>query len=1251
MTERYVADEMYRLRRMILADCHIKGRVVEIKLDPHTNIEGTNTAGKTTLLRVQSLFWGLKPTEAQEAAADKLPMAEYFFPRENSLLIFEYTRPEGQICQVLITSNKDKSILQYRFVNKAYDENDYGSRLDNGNYKPRSVRDIGSTLSAKNIEHSAMMAGSDYKAVIQNNAKHLRKNKNRVSLISYARLYSMCGHSSTLVHQEHNIKSVLSKHGKITAKKKMVAHLLQGSGDQNAFSAPTIDPVEFAALDERVGVLKHFKPKMGKIESMVGLGDRFASLIALISTHKYQLHQVKTHVKESLADAEELFNTLSADEDALKKARETEMDSLNAEASKNTGDREDNDKRISDILRKHNEWSEQDIDSLKSNIAALPSKKRELSDSETRYQAQLSEAEEDQLTYEKQKNKVKDTFEKDVAWQNNLLEAKKTELQEQKTASEARSRSLQNAHNDDKATLQAEYDSEKDAIGEELIRLRVAAENKDQTQDEESKVLSSERDVSDAEVELKGYTDEYIAEVDAEGQKSKDHSDLLDSFNKLSQKVGELEREVEVYENYRHPAGNSLHAFLDESGLDWKSNLGRIIKPELLVSSDLAPALSDLDSHSAFGVILSVDSLEIPDVLQDNEVLGALIEEKKKSHSDACLEKDKVEARLKKIKLELDEIRVSITLLKSRRSTAEDTLTRFKNNREMVLDEVNRAIKERILSSKEQLKLKESELVALKSNYGRGLLRLDDEFRDSSNDEMSNTAGIIQPIELSIRNIESEIEKLTVQKDSHLKAIYQDFKLAQTGKGIDPNETASLKERIDFLHHEITSTEERLDEVRQYDDWYLDIYMGELVKKQEKVETLKRQAADIEKRKASLKKAFNLEIGTLNAKKTGAEQKKRSYSDILGEMGRLHNQCVGFENDSLAPPIDTSLTSLDHAVGELSMLLDEFDQTNNEITKSLKEIESLVSQSGSPTLVGVMSKLYSEAEQSVSVCADSLRDIKRTTYLTREIPRTIKEQLSNIEELQKNGARTYGKKFKQLHGTLQAYHKQIDNESRRLKRAIAENLDLDGISSTEVGLESKIKSLDYWDVLKGLVVEYDKWSDDGFAGLPSEAFLAALSDMKNILPKVSGNMRLEDLFDLYIRVTEYGKSPIDIRTDTQLNGLSSNGMKYLIECKLAMAFTRMLTPSPQTVIHWPVDELGELHGENIVKLFSMLDKNNIVMLGALPQTSQSLRQHFSNVYMINKATNDIERITNHESGFIAQLKARQEEKKKLLDEE
>lgn len=1251
MTDRYIADEMYRLRRMILADCHIKAKVVEIELDGHTNIEGTNTAGKTTLLRVQSLFWGLKPTEAQEWAADKLPMAEYFFPRESSLLIFEYTRPEGQVCQVLITSNKDKSILQYRFVNKAYDENDYGSRLDNGNYKPRSVRDIGSTLSAKNIEHSAMMGGSDYKAVIQNNAKHLRKNKNRGSLSGYARLYSMCGHSSTLVHQEHNIKSVLSKHGKITAKKKMVSHLLQGSGDQNAFSAPTIDPVEFGALDERVGVLKHFKPKMGEIEGMVGLGDRFTSLIALVSTHKYQLHQVKPHVEDSLTNAENLFNTLRAEEDGLTSERDTKMRALNSEESKNDGDRTDNDSRIEKILKKFDEWSDKDIDSLKSNIAALPSKKRELSDSTSLYQHLLDEAKVEQLTYETQKNKVNATCEKDVAGQNSLLDTKKEELQEQETASEDRSRNLQNTHDDDKATLQNEYHSEKDAIGEELRRLGIAAENKDKTQDEESRVLSSERDVSDAEVELKGLTDKYFAEVGAESQKRTDHSDLLGSFNKVSQKVGELEREVEFYENYRHPAGNSLHAFLDESGLDWKSNLGRIIKPELLVSSDLAPALSDLDSHSAFGVTLAVDSLELPDLLQDDDALGALIEEKKTAHRTADLEKNKVETRLKKIKLELDKIRDSVALLKSRKPTAEDTLARFKNNREMVLDEVNRAIKERSLISKEQLKLKKSEQVALDSNYGRGMRRLEDEFRVSNNDEISNTAGITQPIEASIRDIENEIRKLKAQKTSLLNTLQQNFQDAQSGKGIDPKKTGDLKELIYSLDNEITSIEGRSREVSLYDGWYQDIYIGELVKKQEKVETLKRQAADIEKRKASLEKAFNLKIGTLKAKTTGAEQKKRSYSDILTEMRRLHNQCVGFEEDSLAPPIDTSLTGLDHAVGELSRLLYEFDQTNNKIRKSRREIESLVSQSGSPTLVGVMSKLHSEATQSVSVYADSLREIKILTYLTREMPKTIKEQLSNIEELQKNGARTYGKKFKQLHGTLQAYHKQIDNESRRLKRAIAENLDLDGISSTEVGLESKIKSLDYWDVLKGLVFEYDKWSDDGFAGLPSEAFLGALSDMKNILPKVSGNMRLEDLFDLYIRVTEDGKSPIDIRTDTQLNGLSSNGMKYLIECKLAMAFTRMLTPSRQTVIHWPVDELGELHGENIVKLFGMLDKNNIVMLGALPQTSQSLRQHFSNTYIINKTTNDIEKITNRECEFTARLKARDEEKKKLLDEE
>lgn len=53
---------MPQLLRIILIHTHLPG-VVEIQLDQHTNICGTNASGKTTLQRLVPVFYGEQPNK------------------------------------------------------------------------------------------------------------------------------------------------------------------------------------------------------------------------------------------------------------------------------------------------------------------------------------------------------------------------------------------------------------------------------------------------------------------------------------------------------------------------------------------------------------------------------------------------------------------------------------------------------------------------------------------------------------------------------------------------------------------------------------------------------------------------------------------------------------------------------------------------------------------------------------------------------------------------------------------------------------------------------------------------------------------------------------------------------------------------------------------------------------------------------------------------------------------------------------
>ena len=90
------------LHRIILIDTHLPG-VVELKLNGHTNICGTNASGKTTLQRLIPVFYGEYPSRVVPSTRDSFE--RWYLPRESSFIIYEFERNEHDLCQVVLASS------------------------------------------------------------------------------------------------------------------------------------------------------------------------------------------------------------------------------------------------------------------------------------------------------------------------------------------------------------------------------------------------------------------------------------------------------------------------------------------------------------------------------------------------------------------------------------------------------------------------------------------------------------------------------------------------------------------------------------------------------------------------------------------------------------------------------------------------------------------------------------------------------------------------------------------------------------------------------------------------------------------------------------------------------------------------------------------------------------------------------------------------------------------------------------------
>lgn len=193
-------SDSYQLKKIILIDSFWPGKTVLLNLDGHINLSGTNGAGKTTFLRLIQLFWGERPSNIVSSTSSKKGFLDYYLPRKSSYLVYEYQRPNRQICHVMIQS--DGRAARYKFVDAPFEQSYY---LDEHHF-PRESSAV-ERLYRGSAETSKLLSVDDYCSVIQchqlsSGKKWIRPLQNRFAMSS-----------SPINHIEKVISSVIEKMG------------------------------------------------------------------------------------------------------------------------------------------------------------------------------------------------------------------------------------------------------------------------------------------------------------------------------------------------------------------------------------------------------------------------------------------------------------------------------------------------------------------------------------------------------------------------------------------------------------------------------------------------------------------------------------------------------------------------------------------------------------------------------------------------------------------------------------------------------------------------------------------------------------------------------------------------------------------------------------------------------------------------------------------------------------------------------
>ncbi len=218
---------MAHLLRIVMIHGHLNG-VVELSVDGHTNICGTNASGKTTLQRLVPVFYGELPNKV--VPKTRMKFDAFYLPHRNSYLVYEYRREAGNVCQAVLT-RKQEGGVEYRFVGAPYRPEDYLVETEQGplalDYTQWSsgLRRSGTPVSPK------LGATSEFRSVIQNDFTQLHGNsRDGLKLRQIAAQFSLVNPERRIRHIEKLVSAVHAKEGKMDTLKTMLAAIFEEDG-------------------------------------------------------------------------------------------------------------------------------------------------------------------------------------------------------------------------------------------------------------------------------------------------------------------------------------------------------------------------------------------------------------------------------------------------------------------------------------------------------------------------------------------------------------------------------------------------------------------------------------------------------------------------------------------------------------------------------------------------------------------------------------------------------------------------------------------------------------------------------------------------------------------------------------------------------------------------------------------------------------------------------------------------------------
>lgn len=1186
-------DQSFKLLRVILVDAISAGKIVHFELDGGAVLTGDNGRGKTSYLNLIPMFYGANPNSLVSKGKDSF--IGYYLPRSTSYIVFEYRHFDGQNRMVVAYSNSTGDKVFYRFVRQGFDQKMFISDdglINNGHFRAR-LSELKVKCSQQQIE-----TYSDYKSIIQYNMPKTSDRRHKEHLKDLSADYAFTRYNKALTNVDRLALGMFSRTANFEVLQSIV---VENIFDNQTSQSINVDrskienwPRNCRAYNESMALAPTFeKANQDKLaieqnlKNLSGLRVQIGLLIDDLSGKESTARDDLAGAVGERAKHQERFSEVHFSDEKKRMQVAFDRDRFDEELTKILNKKSEYD--LLGIAEKRKEYDkkksfEQTLQSLKNHYSALTESNLPIVAKFDKLMADIRVA----YSNEVESNVIK----ADAVRERCITELKA--LDEQLNQQE----SMLEAHFEEK---RSGYLTKIDALNVQLGSCQQNLKNPQVPQD----LIEALEKVDNEVTGKRGLSDDAAKTLrEKEGsfvQAKASHDQALSALSSLFEQVQVQSARVKQVILDNTPDKESLLSFLREEIPSWKSDIARLIRPDILHRTDLSP-IFDAQSSSFFGLSLKLDNLDARPESDVNYLAELIYDEERKlelikgKHASAKEKADGLERVLKKAETEKNAASKAALQCKSALQIAEANKVKAQH----VIEQARKLAKETAQRTFDEVTQRCATL-RQESNEHEEKERSERALRKTQRHNKERAIRAEEQNDLNL--LASSLKNKEIKRELDLSNMAKQCEQALSNEGVDAESLNKVNTEIAAVEASIKHLQGILPLLQAWVPWEKDVYSTRAkveMSLENEIKALSEIEATIAEHERQHKHDDDLMAQAIDA----LEKKLAKYALERTKANAIAEKLKGFVDTNVHQVFDQSYT-----VDSLDLLMTEWLTDWAKNNKSIEQKIAALRKGFEQYVNSGVHGFYDNYRQN--------HDLDKPIDYMGLFSTWYEGRHQEVRTLLRSTAAVFSDEVVHFHQKLKTFSEHLARFNRNLQEGLeATNSYFRQISGLVINIHSSVDELKSWGTIKALVDSRSSWINTENS-IPGPDFLEHLETLLGQWDVKNGiTADFKHLVNIRGEVIENGNLR-KFKNSEEFNNLSSNGLSYLILIVIFVGFWKMIRKDSPVHLVWALDELKVISQPNISGLMRMLNEGNITLASAFPDPDVTTLCYFRHAYTID----------------------------------